>query len=196
MQHGDEHGLLRAYRLGSLLNQDSTDPHAMHWMRERVPQDVPMVFGEKVIPFVVSYRHEAIRIWRDVHTFFQFEQYLERSQAFMELVLDPLQRAARKYVGIEIVGQGWTGALSWKRILDELFHFARHNKRFDKQFLLFADTGPSEQRALRKYCESLGIVMFEDASVIRKMKAADFSRASQKARSGRARRNQSGRSST
>ena len=53
----------------------------------------------------------------------------------MELVFDPLQRPARKYVGIEIVGQGWTGALNWKRILDELFRFARHNKQFDKQAL-------------------------------------------------------------
>jgi anti-sigma regulatory factor (Ser/Thr protein kinase) len=183
LQHGDEHGLLRAYRLGSLLDQVSTDPHTMGWMRERIPHDVPVVFGEKIIPFVVSYRHEAIRIWRDVHTFFQFEQYLKRSQAFMELVFDPLQRPARKYIGIEIVGQGWTGALSWKRILEELFRFARHNKQFDKQFVLFADTGPSEQRGLRQYCKNQGIKMYEDASVIGKIKAADVSRASQESRS-------------
>jgi anti-sigma regulatory factor (Ser/Thr protein kinase) len=183
LQHGDEHGLLRAYRLGSLLDQVSTDPHTMGWMRERIPHDVPVVFGEKIIPFVVSYRHEAIRIWRDVHTFFQFEQYLKRSQAFMELVFDPLQRPARKYIGIEIVGQGWTGALGWKRILDELFRFARHNKQFDKQFVLFADTGPSEQRGLRQYCKNQGIKMYEDASVIGKIKAADVSRASQESRS-------------
>jgi anti-sigma regulatory factor (Ser/Thr protein kinase) len=188
LQHGVEHGLLRAYRLGSLLDQVSTNPHAMGWMRERIPQDVPGVFEERIIPFVMSYRHEAIRIWREVYTFLQFEQYLKRSQAFMELVFDPLQRPSRKYVGIEIVGQGWTGALDWRRILDELFRFARNNERFDKQFLLFADTGPSEQRGLRQYCESQGIAMFEDASAIGKMKSADVSRAVEKARSRKSRR--------
>jgi hypothetical protein len=36
----------------------------MGWMREKVPQDVPEVFeSENVVPFVFSYRHEAIRIW-------------------------------------------------------------------------------------------------------------------------------------
>jgi anti-sigma regulatory factor (Ser/Thr protein kinase) len=182
-RQGVEHGLLRAYRLGSILTQDSTDPHVMLWARERTPQDVPGVFGEDVIPFVISYRHQAIRIWRGIHTFFQFEQYLERSPAFMELIFDPLQRPAQKYVGIEIVGQGWTGALDWERVLDELFHFAKNNKRFDKQFLLFADTGPSEQRGLREYSESQGIAMFEDASAIGRMKPADVSRAIEKARS-------------
>jgi anti-sigma regulatory factor (Ser/Thr protein kinase) len=181
-QHGVEHGLLRAFRLGSKLAQASIDPHAMGWMRERVPQNVPVVFEGKAIPFIFSYRHEAIRIWRDVHTFLQFEQYLKRSPAFLELVFDALQRPAQKHVGIEVVGQAWTGALSWRQVLDQLFVFARRNKRFNKKFVLFADTGPSEQRGLREYCESHGIAMFEDASAIGKLKSADSSQASRKAR--------------
>src|SRR5215207_265172 len=164
---GVEHGLLRAYRLGSSLEQVSSDPHAMGWMRERMPQDVPVVFeSENVVPFVFSYKHQAIRISGDVHTFFQFERYLERSEPFMNLVLDPLLRPVRPYLGIAVVGQGWTGVLSWKVVLDRLLLFTRINPRFDKDLLLFADTGPSEQAHLREYAESQGIRMFEDESAL------------------------------
>jgi anti-sigma regulatory factor (Ser/Thr protein kinase) len=166
-EHGVEHGLLRAYRLGSVLMQASTDPHVMGWMREKVPQDVPPVFESKnVVPFVFSYRHEAIRIWEHVHTFAQFEGYLERSEAFMELVFDQLRRPRRPYVGIAVIGQGWTGVLSWKLVLDKLLHFATSSAHFNKELLLFADTGPSEQSRLREWCESHGIRMFEDESVL------------------------------
>jgi anti-sigma regulatory factor (Ser/Thr protein kinase) len=55
--HGVEHGLLRAYRLGSLLHQVSIQPHVMGWIKERSAQAVPSVFeGEHVIPLVFSYR--------------------------------------------------------------------------------------------------------------------------------------------
>jgi hypothetical protein len=180
-EHGVEHGLLRAYRLGSVLLQASTDPHAMGWMREKVPQDVPVVFESKhVVPFVFSYRHQAIRIWEHVHTFFQFERYLERSEPFMELVLDPLLRPLRPYVGIAIVGEGSTGVLSWQVVLDRLLLFARSSPRFDKELLLFADTGPSEQARLREYSASHAIRMFEDESALASIGAPDTSPAQQK----------------
>src|SRR5262249_33724760 len=119
-----EHGLLRAYRLGSYLAQVSTDPHIMGWTRERVPQIVPLAFkGDHFVPFVFSYKHEAVRIANNMHTFLQLTHYQERSQRFWSLVFDPLQRPSRPYVGIEVIGQGWTGVLSWQVILDRLLHF-------------------------------------------------------------------------
>ena len=124
----------------------------MGGMRERVPVDVPVVFeSDHVVPFVFSYKHQAVRISEHVHTFFQFQRYLERSAPFMDLILDPLLRPKRPYVGIAIVGQGWTGVLSWKAVLDQLLRFARNSPWFDKEFLLFADTGPSP-RATRSRC--------------------------------------------
>jgi hypothetical protein len=139
----------------------------MGWMRERMPQDVPITFESKhVVPFVFSYKHQAIRIWENVHTFYQFERYLKRSELFMNLVLDPLLRPVRPYLGIAIVGQGWTGALSLKVVLDRLLLFTRTNPRFDKHLLLFADTGPSEQAYLREFAEREGIPMFEDESAL------------------------------
>jgi anti-sigma regulatory factor (Ser/Thr protein kinase) len=163
---GDEHGLLRAYRLGSMLWQ-STDPHRVGWAREKVPQDLPKIFeSEYVVPFVFSYRHEAIRIWQHAHTFLQFQNYLNRSEAFMKLVFDPLHRPVRPYVGIAVIGQGWTGALSWQEVVDKLLHFATNSTHFDKEFILFADTGPSEQSRLRAWCDSRGIRMIEDESVL------------------------------
>jgi hypothetical protein len=166
-RHGAEHGLLRAYRYGSLLHQISTAPHVMGWMKERSPQVVPALFGgEQVIPFIFSYRQEAIRVRQDVHPFFQFAQYLHRSEAFMDLIFDPLLRPARKFVAIEITGHSWSGSLYWSEVLDSLLSFTRRNARFDKQLLLFADVDPSEQRALREYCDDAGIVMFEDESKI------------------------------
>jgi anti-sigma regulatory factor (Ser/Thr protein kinase) len=175
-EHGIEHGLLRAYRFGSELTQVSTEPHVMNWMRERIPQTVPTVFGSKnVIPFVFSHEREVIRIWQTVHTFLQFERYSERSNAFMDLVFDPLQRPARKYVGIEIIGQEWSADLDWDEVLDSLLAFTKRNAGFDKQLLLFADTGSYDQRRLRKYCRHAGIVMFEDKSAIRNLKAKHIS---------------------
>jgi anti-sigma regulatory factor (Ser/Thr protein kinase) len=182
LERGVEHGLLRAYRLGSFFTQVGTEPHVMEWGRERFPQTVPTVFrDEDVLPFVFSYRQEAVRIWRDVHTFFQFQQYLRRSQAFMNLIFDPLQRPARRYVGIEIVGEGWTGVLGWRQVLDGLLSFTKQNARFNKRLLLFADTGPSEQRRLRDYCEGAGIVMFEDESAIQDLEMMDVPPVSRKA---------------
>jgi hypothetical protein len=85
----------------------------------------------------------------------------------MDLIFDPLQRPARRYVGIEITGHSWSGSLYWRDALDPLLSFVERNARFDKQLLLFADVDPSEQRGLREYCAEAGIVMFEDESEIR-----------------------------
>ena len=64
------------------------------WLDYRtVSATVPAVFGgDNVIPLVISYRQEAVRIWRNIHTFFQFAQYTKRSDAFMDLIFDPLLR--------------------------------------------------------------------------------------------------------
>jgi hypothetical protein len=183
VERGIEHGLLRAYRLGSMLVQASIEPHVMGWMKERTPQNVPTVFdSENVIPFVISYRQEIVQIWRDVYTLDQIGRYLDRSEAFMDLVFDPLQRPARKYVGIEVTGHGWTGALSWRHLVELLLSFRERDPAFDKQFLLFADTGPSDQRELRKYCKSVGISMFEDESAARKFEVEDVAQMNRRAK--------------
>jgi len=183
-ERGLDHGLLRAYRLGSELTQVSTAPHVMSWMRERIWDTVPTVFGGKnIIPFVFSFEQEAILIWKTVHTFCQFEQYFKRSPAFMDLIFDPLQRPARKYVGIEVVGRPISVMqIDWPPVLDCLLSFAKRNTGFDKQFLLFADTVPIFHRELRKYCSRAGIVMFEDESAIRNLKETDVSRLTRKAK--------------
>ena len=170
-EHDVEHGLLRAYRHGSRLMQRSRrEPHSMGWARERFPQVVPAVFGgDDVIPLVISYRQEAVRIWRNIHTFFQFAQYIKRSDTFMDLIFDPLLRPARKYVGIEITGEDWSAALHWDEVLEPLLAFTKRNTRFNKRLLLFADASPSFQRSLRNYCQEAGILMFEDESVIRNL---------------------------
>lgn len=177
-ERGFEHGLLRVYRLGSELAQVSTAPHVIRWLREQTPQEVPTAFGgENVIPFVFSYELDAIRIWQTVHTIWQFRHYTRRSSAFMDLIFDPLQRPTRRYVGIEVVGEYWSGS-SWfsRPVLDSLLAFKKRNPEFDKQLLLFADTDSFEHRELRKYCRRAGIVMFEDKSVIRDLKDKDVSR--------------------
>ena len=158
-------------------------------MRERIRQTVPTTFGGKnVIPFVFSYKQEAILVWKTVHTFCQFEQYFKRSQAFMDLVFDPLRRPARKYMGIEVVGNAWSvSQLDWPEVLESLLSFVKRNPRFDKQLLLFADTIPSYQRDLREYCSRSGIVMFEDESTIRDLKEADASRLIRKAQKKKSR---------
>jgi anti-sigma regulatory factor (Ser/Thr protein kinase) len=188
-KRGVEHGLIRAYRLGSELAQVSTDPHLMSWTRERTPETLPAVFGGKnVIPFIYRFGYDFIRIWRSIHTFSQFEHYLERSPAFMDLIFDPLQRPARKYVGIEIIGETWSEELWWNNVLDSLLAFAKRNTTFDKQLLLFADTSSSEHHRLRKYCHREGIVMFEDKSKIRNLKEKDVSRIIRKTKKGDAAR--------
>ena len=188
-KHGVEHGLIRAYRLGSKLTQVSTDPHVMSWTRERTPETVPTVFGGKnVIPFVYEFNDSIIRIWNTIHTFSQFDQYFKRSPAFMDLIFDPLQRPARKYVGIEVIGETFSEDLEWDGVLDSLLAFAKRTTSFDKQLLLFADTDSSEHHRLRKYCRRNGIVMFEDQSKIRNLKERDVSRIIRKAKKGDAAR--------
>jgi anti-sigma regulatory factor (Ser/Thr protein kinase) len=177
-ERGVEHGLLRAYRLGSWLMQVSVEPHVMSWGRERAPEIMPTVFeADDVVPFIFSYRQQAVQVWRNVHTFTQFEQYLKRSEAFTDLIFDPLLRPARRYVGIEVIGEGWTGVLSWERVLDRLLSFARRNNRFDKEFVLFVDSGPSEHQRMRDYCHDAGIPMFEDESTLRNFRVAIVSKA-------------------
>jgi len=188
-KRGVEHGLIRAYRLGSELTQVSTDPHVMSWTRHWTPETVPTVFGGKnVIPFVYEINHSVIRIWDTIYTFSQFDHYFERSPAFMDLIFDPLQRPTRKYVGIEIIGETWSEELEWDGVLDELLSFAKRNTSFDKQLLLFADTDSSEHHRLRKYCRRAGIVMFEDKSKIRNLKEKDVSRIIRNSKKGDATR--------
>jgi anti-sigma regulatory factor (Ser/Thr protein kinase) len=167
-ESGREHGLLRAYRLGSSIEQVSRSPHVIGWMRERVPKVVPMVFEhEDVVPFVFSYRQEAVLVWQNVHTFLQFEHYLQRSEAFTDLIFDPLLRPARTFVGIEITGQGWTGVVAWRKVLDRLLAFSRKPSWQGRELILFADTGPWEQSDVRRYCRQNGISMFEDPVAVR-----------------------------
>jgi hypothetical protein len=99
----------------------------------------------------------------------------------MDLIFDPLQRPARKYIGIEVVGEYWSGS-SWfsRPVLDSLLSFKKRNPEFDKQLLLFADTNSFEHRELRKYCRHFGIVMFEDRSVVQNLREKDVSRAIRK----------------
>jgi hypothetical protein len=87
----------------------------------------------------------------------------------MDLIFDPLQRPARKFVGIEITGRSWSGSMYWRDVLDPLLSFRERNAGFDKQLLLFADAAPSEQRELRKFCRNVGILMFEDELQIRNL---------------------------
>ena len=160
---GHEHGLLRAYRLGGLLNQEAGPPHELGWGCERCPSVEPLVFSADVmVPFVFSYRAQALRIGRELCTFWQFRQILERSPQFLDLIFDPLVRPNRSYLDIEVVGQGWTGSLPWKAVLTELHAFAERAQSFDKSIVLFADTGPSEQQRLREFSRSASIEMFED----------------------------------
>jgi hypothetical protein len=70
-------------------------------------------------------------------------------------------------VGIEVVGSGWTGVLRVEDVLARLISFARRYDRFDKQFIVFADAGPSTQRWLRGFAEDIGVRMFEDAGAAR-----------------------------
>jgi anti-sigma regulatory factor (Ser/Thr protein kinase) len=180
LENGDEHGLLRAYRYGSRLVQVSTTPHKPHimgWSRERSPVVRPSALDhDDVVPFVFSYEHEAILISRDVHTFFRFERFLQRSEQFMDLVFDPLVRPARRYVGIEVVGNSWTGVLRVEDVLARLISFARRYDRFRKELIVFADAGPSTQRWLREFVDDIGLTMFEDASAAREFLAASSPR--------------------
>jgi hypothetical protein len=58
-----------------------------------------------------------------------------------------------------------------------LLRFAQRTERFDKQLLLFAETGPSDQRGIREYCDAHGILMFEDESTVRNIGPADLAQA-------------------
>lgn len=163
----EEHGLLRVYRLASALFQSSVAPHSMGFLKERTPDVAAVAFPQgSVVPFVFAYREEAIRVGNKVHTFFQFERYLQRAPAFMDLIFDSLRRPVEEYVGIEILGEGWTGVLSWEVVLDQLVQFGERNDGFTKTLLLYANTGPGEQRRLRTYCKRANVRMFEDVKAI------------------------------
>jgi anti-sigma regulatory factor (Ser/Thr protein kinase) len=164
-----EHGLLRAIRLSSVLSQESLSPHTMALWKERTPSPASLAFADlRVFPIVFDHRLEAIRIGSNVHTFFQFEAYLQRSQEFMALIFDPLLRSPAKVVGIEILGQGWTGVLRWEAVIDRLVTFARAQPRLGKKLVLFAETGPSDHRRLRKYCKQHAIRLFENRDAVAK----------------------------
>src|SRR5205823_2471737 len=101
-----EHGLLRASRLVSSVSQDSLSPHTMALWKERAPNPESRAFTDsRVFPIVFDYALEAIRVGSNVHTFFQFTRYLERSDEFLALIFDPLLRSPAKLVGLEILGQ-------------------------------------------------------------------------------------------
>ena len=120
--------------------------------KERAPNPASIAFEDsRVFPIVFDYGLEAIRIGRTVHTFFQFGGYLKRSKQFIALIFDPLLRSPAKLVGIEILGQGWTGVLQWSAVIDRLITFATGQPRLGKKkLLLFAETGPSDHIRLRK----------------------------------------------
>lgn len=175
-EDGAEHGLLRAYRMGSLLVQHSLDPHTMAWGRERAPR-VPTTFDAGLaVPYVLSCRDQALRIGSSVVTFFQLSRFLERTPAFLDLVLDPLLRTDRPYVWIEVVGQGWTGAPSWERAVDQLLAFRERHPHPPTVLVAFADTGSSEQAQLRRYCAERGIPVFEDATTVADVTPDDIRR--------------------
>jgi anti-sigma regulatory factor (Ser/Thr protein kinase) len=53
IERGVEHGLLRAYRLGSDLFQASSEPHTISWRKEQTPHNVPTVFVTGQVPEIV-----------------------------------------------------------------------------------------------------------------------------------------------
>jgi len=162
-----EHGLLRALRLTSVLSQESVSPHTMTFWKERVPIPMPTAFlDSRVFPVVFDYGSEAIRFGSGAHTFFQFSKYLERSADFLAMIFDPLLRSPAKVVGIELLGQGWTGVLQWDSVLDHIIEFVRNQPRSGRKLLLFAETGPSDHMRLRKYCKQNSIRLFENRPAV------------------------------
>jgi anti-sigma regulatory factor (Ser/Thr protein kinase) len=162
-----EHGLLRTLRLTSVLSQESLSPHTMTFWKERVPIPTPAAFlDSRVFPIVFDYGSEAIRFGSVGHTFFQFSKYLDRSTDFLAMIFDPLLCSPAKSIGIEILGQGWTGVLQWDLVLDRIIAFFRNQPRFGRKILLFAETGPSDHMRLRKYCKQNSVRLFENRSTV------------------------------
>jgi len=171
-----EHGLLRTIRLSSALWQEKLKPHTMSLLKERTPNPVPVVFADsRVFPIVFDYGYEAIRLGSFVHTFYQFTGYLKRSPDFMALIFDPILRSSAKFVGVEVLGQGWTGVLQWEAVVNQLLAFVQRQPRFGRKLLLFADTAPGDHVRLRTYCKRHSIRLFENrvavAKYLEKLKA-------------------------
>jgi hypothetical protein len=177
---GRERGLLRAFRLGSILvNEQEQRPsgvsHRIGWFRELAPHIGLSVFStETVVPVVFSWAHDAIRINDLVITFEQWRQYRpsaphmpgfgagpDRSNAFMDLVFDTLLRPGRNIIGIEIIGHGWTGCLSCIDVLEQIRDFVVRSDSHLAGAVVYADTDASEQREIRRFTREVGWPFFE-----------------------------------
>ena len=168
---GTEHGLLRAARRGTVVAQASRAPHTMGWMKLRSPAMPVPTFNEAVaVPLIYSWRDRAVRVWNDLYTLDEIDAHLARSDAFVDLVFDPLIRADRPMVGIEVLGQHGTipaGEDPVEALLASLLRFKERERFFTKDLAVFADTEPSDHRKLRTFCAEHGISLFEDPRTAR-----------------------------
>ncbi len=170
-QGGREHGLLRAFRLGELVN--ALDPHRVAWLRELAPHIGVSAFSTaQIVPVVFSWAHEAIRLNDTVITFRQWDQYqprdivrptrgVRRSDSFMDLVLDPLLRPGHETVGIEIIGHGWSWSLGATAVLREIHAFITRSRSHLQGAVVFADTDASDQRSIRDFTRQVGWPFYE-----------------------------------
>lgn len=168
---GREHGLLRASRLGMVLNR--LDPHRVLWFRELAPHvGISAFAADQVVPVVFSWTHEAIRINDNIITFQQWERYKPyaryfrpvgpgRSDSFMDLVFDPLLRPGRATVGIEIIGQGWSWCLPATELLREVHAFIVRSRSHLRGAVVYADTDASDQRSIREFARDVDWPFFE-----------------------------------
>jgi anti-sigma regulatory factor (Ser/Thr protein kinase) len=163
---GIEHGLLRAARKGTVVAQASWQPHTMGWMKLRSPAMPAPTFSEEIaVPLIYSWRDSAVRIWNDLYTLDELDAHLARCDAFVDLVFDPLVRADRPVVGIEVLGHHGTMPTDMDPVgalLTSLLRFQEREAFFTKSFAVFADTEPSDHRRLRTLCRAHGIPLFED----------------------------------
>src|SRR5262249_37783296 len=121
---GREHGLLRAMRYGSRVEQRYGDArggakkaHAMLWWRRRRPGRLPSIFDDVGLSAVMvfDYEHEAIRISKDVYTVEEFDSFTDGSR--LALIFEPLRRSGGPYVGFEVRGAHSTITFSVVNVL-------------------------------------------------------------------------------
>lgn len=153
MAGGREHGLLRAMRYGTSIEQRYGDKkaHSMLWRRCRRPVLLPSIFDEVGLSALVVYDYEdsAIRIARDIYTVDEFYGFSETSR--FALIFEPLRRSGGPFVGFEVRGAHSTVFLGFIDVLRPMWQYLKAQLP-KSRVMIFADTELEDHRLLSELC--------------------------------------------
>jgi len=180
-----EHGLLRCYRLGDSMEQADEQPHTIVWRTTAKPESLGSLYDElpHVTPVVYDFETDLMRIGpslmfpaalldlaltadkNGLQAFAEIPMMVGPSllSAANKLTLDPIRRAGRAMIGLEVRGSHPTmwGIINTCHEIAHLLVQYRAHVLPNAQLIVFANAMPEDNRSLEHLAAENELPFFE-----------------------------------